>query len=59
MGKIDKIIGKFFDNLRKGRVNSFTRDMLKDPEVRQSVKDYKQAEKELFDRLRKKHSENR
>ena len=59
MGKIDKIISKFFDNLRKGRVNSFTRDMLKDPEVRQSVKDYKQAEKELFDRLSKKHSENR
>ena len=59
MGKIDKIISKFFDNLRKGRVNSFTRDMLKDPEVRQSVKDYKQAEKELFDSLRKKHSENR
>ena len=53
MGKIDKIISKFFDNLRKGRVNSFTRDMLKDPVVRQSVKDYKQAEKELFDRLRK------
>ena len=59
MGKIDKIISKFFDNLRKGRVNSFTRDMLKDPVVRQSVKDYKQAEKELFDSLRKKHSENR
>jgi len=59
MGKLDKLISKFFDNLRKGRVNSFTRDMLKDPEVRQSVKDYKQAEKELFDSLRKKHSENR
>tara|TARA_B100000953_G_scaffold235085_1_gene196491 strand:+ start:466 stop:645 length:180 start_codon:yes stop_codon:yes gene_type:complete len=59
MGKIDKIIGKFFDNLRKGRINSFTRDMLKDPEVRQSVKDYKQKEKELVDRIRKRHAENR
>jgi hypothetical protein len=59
MGKIDKIISKFFDNLRKGRVNSFTRDMLKDPEVRQSVKDYKQKEKELVDRIRKRHAENR
>ena len=59
MGKIDNIISKFFDNLRKGRVNSFTRDMLKDPEVRQSVKDYKEAEKELLARIRKRYSENR
>ena len=58
MGKIDKIINKFFDNLRKGRMNSFTKDVLKDPEARDAVKRLKTAEQDLLDRLKKRYKEN-
>ena len=38
MSKLDKLISKFFDNLRKGRTNAFTKDILKDPDARKAVK---------------------
>jgi len=57
MGKIDKIINKFFDNLKRGRLNSFTKDMLKDPELKKSIVDYKKKEKELADKVRQRYAE--
>ena len=57
MGKIDKIINKFFDNLKRGRLNSFTKDMLKDPELKKSIVDHKKKEKELADKVRQRYAE--
>jgi len=59
MGKIDKIIGKFFDNLKKGRVNSFTRDILKNPEARDAVKDLHKAREELSDFIKRAYGESK
>ena len=53
MSKLDKLIGKFFDNLRKGVVNKFGKELLKDPEVQKHVKNLKQAEDNLLNQLKK------
>jgi len=53
MGKLDKILNKFFDNLKKGRVNSFQRDILKSPKARDAAKRLKQAEEDLGDEIKK------
>ena len=38
MSKIDNLINKFFDRLRRGIVNKFGKDLLRDPKVQQSIK---------------------
>ena len=53
MSKLDKLIGKFFDNLRRGVVNKFGKELLKDPEVQKHVKNLKQAEDELLKKIKK------
>ena len=53
MSKLDRIINKFFDNLRKGKVNSFTKDILKDPEARKAVKNLEKQHQELGDLIKK------
>jgi|TARA_Y100000310_G_scaffold133115_1_gene132036 hypothetical protein len=58
MGKLDKLIGKFFDNLRQGKADAFTRDIMKNPEARQAKKDLKKAETKLLDFLKQKHKES-
>tara|TARA_Y100000034_G_scaffold86355_1_gene103563 strand:+ start:120 stop:302 length:183 start_codon:yes stop_codon:yes gene_type:complete len=58
MGKLDKLISKFFDNLRQGKVDAFTRDIMKSPQARQAAKDIKKAEDKLLDFLKQKHKES-
>ena len=52
MGKLDKLISKFFDNLRKNRVDAFTKDIMSDPKGRAAVKRLKQAEQDILDRIK-------
>ena len=58
MGKLDKLISKFFDNLRQGKKDAFTKDILKDPKARQAVKDLKKQEDELLDFIKKQYGES-
>ena len=53
MSKLDNLIGKFFDNLRKGVVNKFGKELLKDPEVQKHVKALKQVEDDLLKKITK------
>ena len=53
MSKLDKLISKFFDNLRKGRTNAFTKDILKDRDARKAVKNLDKHHKELGDIIKK------
>ena len=57
MSKLDKVISKFFDNLRKGRTNAFTKSILQDPKARKAVKDLEKQHKELGDIIRKRFAE--
>ena len=57
MSKLDKLINKFFDNLRKGRTNAFTKAILQDPKARKAVKDLEKQHKELGDIIRKRFAE--
>ena len=58
MGKLDKLISKFFDGLRQNKVNAFTRDALKDPEIRKSVKKLKKNEEEILGMVKRHFSEH-
>ena len=53
MSKLDKLISKFFDKLRKARTNAFTKDILKDPDARKAVKNLDKHHKELGDIIKK------
>ena len=55
MSKLDKLIGKFFNNLRQNRVDAFTKDIMSDPKGRAAVKRLKKAEKDLLDTIKNKH----
>ena len=55
MSRLDKLIGKFFNNLRQNRVDAFTKDIMSDPEGRAAVKKLKQAEKDLLSTIKNKH----
>ena len=57
MSKLDKVISKFFDNLRKGRTNAFTKDILKDPEAKRAVKNLEKQHKELGDIIKKRFAD--
>jgi|TARA_B110000196_G_C20699678_1_gene454642 hypothetical protein len=58
MSKLDTLISKFFDNLRQGRVDSFTKDILKDPKARQAVKNLKKIEDDLLKHVTKHYKES-
>jgi|TARA_B100001105_G_C22356906_1_gene428437 hypothetical protein len=58
MGKLDKLISKFFDNLRQGKKDAFTKDILKDPKARQAVKNLKKQEDDLLDFIKKQYGES-
>jgi len=58
MSKLDKLIGKFFDNLRQGKRDAFTKDILKDPKARQAVKNLKKQEDDLLDFIKKQYGES-
>jgi len=55
MSRLDKLISKFFDNLRQGRKDAFTKDIMSDPEARKAVKRLKQAEQDLLATVKNKH----
>jgi hypothetical protein len=55
MSKLDKLISKFFDNLRQNRVDAFTKDIMSDPKGRAAVKRLKQSEKDLLSTIKNKH----
>ena len=52
MSKLDKFIGKFFDNLRSGVVNNFGKELLKDPEVQKHKKNLEEADDELAKKIK-------
>ena len=58
MSKLDKLISKFFDNLRQGKKDAFTKDILKDPKARQAVKNLKKQEDDLLDFIKKQYGES-
>ena len=58
MGKLDKLISKFFDNLRQGKKDAFTKDILKDPKARQAVKNLKKQEEDLLDFIKNRYGES-
>ena len=57
MSRLDKLISKFFNNLRKGRKDAFTKAILQDPKARKAVKDLEKQHKELGDIIRKRFAE--
>jgi|TARA_R110000796_G_scaffold18043_6_gene55009 hypothetical protein len=59
MSKLDTLINKFFDNLRQGRVNAFTKDILKDPEARKAVKNLEKQHQELGDIIKKRFADQK
>jgi hypothetical protein len=58
MSKLDKLINKFFDNLRNNRLNAFGRSALKNPEIRKSVKKLRDNEKEILGLVKKHFGES-
>ena len=58
MSKLDKLISKFFDNLRQGKRDAFTKDILSDPKARKAVKDLKKQEDDLLDFIKKQYGES-
>ena len=58
MGKLDKLIGKFFDNLRQGRKDAFTKDILADPKARKAVKNLKKNEEDLLAFIKQRYGES-
>ncbi len=58
MSKLDKLISKFFDNLRQGKKDAFTKDILKDPKAKQAVKNLKKQEDDLLDLVKKLYGES-
>ena len=59
MSKLDNLINKFFDRLRKGIVNKFGKELLKDPEVQKRVKDLKNAENNLLKFIEKEYGKSK
>ena len=58
MGKLDKLISKFFDNLRQGKVDAFTKDILSDAKARKAAKSLKKQEDDLLDFIKKQYGES-
>tara|TARA_Y100001963_G_C6687128_1_gene402760 strand:+ start:29 stop:214 length:186 start_codon:yes stop_codon:yes gene_type:complete len=58
MSRLDKLISKFFDNLRRGKADAFTKDILKDPEARKAVKKLKKNEEDLLDFIKRRYGES-
>ena len=48
MSKLDNLINKFFDRLRRGIVNSYGKEILKNPEVRKAAEELRAAEEDLL-----------
>tara|TARA_Y100000034_G_C6634607_1_gene277193 strand:+ start:312 stop:491 length:180 start_codon:yes stop_codon:yes gene_type:complete len=48
MSKLDNLINKFFDRLRRGIVNSYGKEILKNPEVRKAAEGLRKAEEDLL-----------
>ncbi len=55
MSRLDKLISKFFNNLRQGRKDAFTKQLMSDPKARDAVKRLKKAEKDLLDTIKNKN----
>ena len=53
MSKLDKLISKFFDNLRQGRKDAFTKQIMSDPKARAAVKKIKKGEEDLLNFIKK------
>ena len=58
MSRLDKLISKFFDNLRRGKTDAFTKDILSDPKARKAVKALKKREEDLLDFIKQRYSES-
>ena len=48
MSKLDNLINKFFDRLRRGIVNSYGKEILKNPEVKKKAEELRKAEEDLL-----------
>lgn len=58
MSKLDNLINKFFDNLRTGKINTFTKDILADPKARKAVANLKKNEKDLLNFIKQRYGES-
>ena len=48
MSKLDNLINKFFDRLRRGIVNDYGKEVLKDPIVKKASERLRSAEADLL-----------
>ena len=48
MSKLDNLINKFFDRLRRGIVNDYGKEILKNPEVKKKAEELRKAEEDLL-----------
>ena len=48
MSKLDNLINKFFDRLRKGIVNDFGKEILKNQKVKKAAEELRKAEEDLL-----------
>ena len=48
MSKLDNLINKFFDRLRRGIVNDFGKEILKNPKVKKAAEELRKAEEDLL-----------
>tara|TARA_Y100000034_G_scaffold109198_1_gene140222 strand:- start:1277 stop:1453 length:177 start_codon:yes stop_codon:yes gene_type:complete len=58
MSKLDKAISNFFDSLRQGVKTRFAKDILKNPEAREAVKQLQKAEDVLLKYVKKEYSKS-
>ena len=55
MSKLDNLINKFFDRLRRGIVNDYGKEVLKDPIVKKASERLRSAEADLLKTIEKKY----
>ena len=55
MSKLDNLINKFFDRLRRGIVNDYGKEVLKDPAVKKASERLRSAEADLLKTIEKKY----
>ena len=58
MGKIDKALSNFFDSLRQGVKTRFAKDILKNPEAREAVKQLQKAEDVLLKYVKREYGKS-
>ena len=59
MSKLDNLINKFFDRLRRGIVNDFGKEVLKNPKVKKASERIRSAEADLLKTIEKKYGNSK